>query len=40
METLRRGGILEVEPGQALAARIVDGPKGPLAVIVTEQGAS
>ncbi|MGX0584483.1 cold shock protein [Sphingomonas sanguinis] len=37
METLRRGGILEVEPGQPLAARIVDGPKGPLAVIVTER---
>ncbi|WP_343527957.1 cold shock domain-containing protein [Sphingomonas sp.] len=35
METLRRGGILEVEPGQPLDARIVDGPKGPLAVVVT-----
>ncbi|MET4896410.1 cold shock domain-containing protein [Sphingomonadaceae bacterium jetA1] len=40
METLRRGGILSVEPGQPLAARIVEGPKGPLAVVVTERGAS
>lgn len=39
METLRRGGIMEVEPGQPLTARIVEGPKGPLAVIVTERGA-
>jgi len=34
METLRRGEIEEVEPGQALRARIVDGDKGPLAVAV------
>lgn len=40
METLRRGGILVVEPGQALAARIVEGPKGPLAVSVTERGGT
>ena len=38
METLRRGGIHEVEPGQPLAARIVEGPKGPLAVVVTQRG--
>lgn len=38
METLRRGGIVDVEPGQSLAARIVDGPKGPLAVVVTPPG--
>ena len=40
METLRRGGIVEVEPGQPLMARIVDGPKGPLAVAVTPRGAA
>ena len=34
METLRRAGIEEVEPGQSLRARIVDGDKGPLAVAV------
>ncbi|WP_010542839.1 cold shock domain-containing protein [Sphingomonas elodea] len=34
METLRRAGIEEVEPGQALRARIVGGDKGPLAVAV------
>lgn len=34
METLRRGEIEDVEPGQPLRARIVDGDKGPLAVAV------
>ena len=34
METLRRGGLGEVEPEQMLSARIVDGAKGPLAVVV------
>jgi len=34
METLRRAGISEVAPGQLLRARIFDGPKGPLAVLV------
>jgi CspA family cold shock protein len=34
METLRRAGMGEVEPEQSLSARIVDGAKGPLAVIV------
>ncbi|MBJ6120616.1 CspA family cold shock protein [Sphingomonas sp. BT553] len=34
METLRRGGIAEVEPEQRLRARIVSGRKGPLAVVV------
>lgn len=34
METLRRGGIVEVEPEDALRARIADGRKGPLAVEV------
>lgn len=34
METLRRAEIDEVEPGHPLEARIVDGEKGPLAVLV------
>ena len=34
METLRRAGLAEVEPEQMLSARIVDGAKGPLAVLV------
>ena len=34
METLRRAGVVEVEPDQLLLARIVDGRKGPLAVAV------
>ncbi|RYG29197.1 MAG: cold-shock protein [Burkholderiales bacterium] len=34
METLRRAEIEEIEPGQPLRARIVDGDKGPLAVAV------
>lgn len=34
METLRRAEIEEVEPGQPLRARIVEGDKGPLAVAV------
>lgn len=38
METLRRAGIEEVEPGLALRARIVDGEKGPLAVAVERAG--
>jgi CspA family cold shock protein len=32
METLRRGGVDDVEPDQKLRARIVEGRKGPLAV--------
>ena len=35
METLRRGGILEVVPNQRLHARIAPGEKGPLAVEVS-----
>ncbi|MBO9714937.1 cold shock protein [Sphingomonas sp.] len=38
METLRRAEIEEVEPGQPLMARIVDGEKGPLAVAVERNG--
>ena len=34
METLRRGGLGEVEPDEPLRARIADGRKGPLAVAV------
>ncbi|MBX9880949.1 MAG: cold shock domain-containing protein [Sphingomonas sp.] len=34
METLRRAGIGEVMPEQPLRARVVDGRKGPLAVVV------
>ncbi len=34
METLRRAGIEDVQPGDPLRARIVDGDKGPLAVAV------
>jgi CspA family cold shock protein len=34
METLRRAGLLEVEPDQPLRVRVVAGDKGPLAVEV------
>lgn len=34
METLRRGGLVTVEPEQPVLARIVDGHKGALAVVV------
>ncbi len=38
METLRRANIGEVEPDQPLRARIVNGRKGPLAVVVEQEG--
>lgn len=38
VETLRRAGVEEIEPGQTLLARMVAGDKGPLAVAV-EQNA-
>lgn len=38
METLRRAEIEEVEPGQPLKVRIVEGDKGPLAVAVEKIG--
>jgi len=38
IETLRRGGIGEVEPDQPLRARIVEARKGPLAVAVEQDG--
>jgi CspA family cold shock protein len=34
METVRRGGLADLEPDQPLRARIADGRKGPLAVEV------
>jgi len=34
METLRRANIMEIEPDQPLIARIAQGRKGPLAVMV------
>ncbi len=38
VETLRRAGFAEVEPGQRLRARMVAGDKGPLAVAVEQEG--
>ena len=37
METLRRAGVLAIEPDERLKARIVEGRKGPLAVVVEEE---
>ena len=34
METVRRAGVAELEPGQPLRARIASGDKGPLAVTI------
>ncbi|WP_157217315.1 cold-shock protein [Flavisphingomonas formosensis] len=34
METIRRAGLADLEPGQTLLARIADGRKGPLAVVI------
>jgi CspA family cold shock protein len=34
METVRRGGLGDLEPDQPLSARIASGKKGPLAVKV------
>jgi CspA family cold shock protein len=39
METVRRGGFENLQPGQALRARVHDGPKGALAVVVEADGA-
>lgn len=38
VETLRRSGLADVEPGQLLLARMVAGDKGPLAVVVQQEG--
>ena len=35
METIRTCGMLELEPGQALDAKVVEGERGPLAVEVS-----
>lgn len=37
VETLRRAGLEEIEPGQFLLARMVAGEKGPLAVMVEQK---
>ena len=34
METVRRAGLAQLEPDQVLRARIADGRKGPLAVVI------
>lgn len=34
METVRRAGLVELVPGQALRARVAPGHKGPLAVVI------
>ena len=34
METLRRAGVIGLEPGQALRARIAASDKGPMAIVV------
>lgn len=39
METVRRAGLDELEPGQSLVARIAPGHKGPLAVLIEMPGA-
>ncbi len=39
METLRRAGVVAVEPGQPLRARIAQSDKGPIAVAVEAPGA-
>lgn len=37
METVRRAGLPELEPGQLLDARIAPGQKGPLAVVLQQR---
>jgi len=38
METVRRGAFETLQPGQALMARIHDGPRGALAVVIQADG--
>lgn len=38
METLRRGGITELEPEDELTVRVAEGSKGPLAVAIMPDG--
>jgi len=40
METVRRAGLMELEPGQALTARVAPGHKGPLAVLIASADAT
>ena len=40
METVRRAGLSELMPGQALAARVAPGHKGPLAVLIVPSGSA
>ncbi len=40
METVRRAGMMELEPGQALRVRVAPGHKGPLAVLIEIAGDS
>jgi CspA family cold shock protein len=39
METVRRAGLMELEPGQQLMARVAPGHKGPLAVLIAPPDA-
>lgn len=38
METVRRGGFETLQPGQLLRARVHDGPRGALAVVLEPEG--
>jgi hypothetical protein len=40
METVRRAGLAELVPGQALVARVAPGHKGPLAVLIAPPGTA
>jgi cold shock protein len=40
MEVVRRAGLVELAPGQLLSARISEGQKGPLAVVVVDGAAT
>lgn len=40
METVRRGGFETLLPGQHVRARVFEGPRGPLAVVVEPDGQS
>lgn len=40
MEVVRRAGLVELVPGQSLAARISEGQKGPLAVVIVDDAVA
>lgn len=40
MEVVRRAGLAELLPGQTLTARISEGQKGPLAVVIVDDSAA